>query len=217
MSQLTGMATQKQLDVILAGNRIATRVLWSRDNWRVNKDENGERKLCLSWSVSLLSKVYINCHVHKFGIYSKNKVGDRPTRLNEKKSDRELERKIRIYLLEEQHEIFLGAVRKWEILAATKVKMSEWKKVNNNRYDISSIKRVTRKFLEVSRCGRAKKRQRNVQKKCAARAKLFFLLNRPIVVVFSPFSLPSPLSITWFYILFEQTINIIESFTLSLG
>ena len=29
------------------------------------------------------------------------------------------------------------------------------KKVNNNRYDISSIKRVTRKFLEVSRCGRA--------------------------------------------------------------
>ena len=44
--------------------------------------------------------------------------------LNEKKSDRELERKIRIYLLEEQHENFLAAVRKWEILAATKVKMS---------------------------------------------------------------------------------------------
>ena len=48
------------------------------------------------------------------------------------------------------------------------------KKSENNRYDISSIKRVTRKFLEVSRCGRAKQRQRNVQKKCAARAKLFF-------------------------------------------
>ena len=46
-------------------------------------------------------------------------------------------------------------MRKGEILAATKVKMSEWKKVDNNRYDISSIKRVTRKFLEVSRCGRA--------------------------------------------------------------
>ena len=46
--------------------------------------------------------------------------------------------------------------------------------MNNNRYDISSIKSVTRKFLEVSRCGRAKQRQRNVQKKCAARAKLFF-------------------------------------------
>ena len=91
-------------------------------------------------------------------------MGDRPAKLNEKKSDRELERKIRSYLLEEQHENVLAAVKKWEILAATKVKMSEWKKVNNNRYDISSIKRVTRKFLEVSRCSRAKQRQRNVQK-----------------------------------------------------
>ena len=51
------------------------------------------------------------------------------------------------------------------------------KKVNENTYDISSIK----KFLEVSRCGRAKQRQRNVQKKCAARAKLFLPI-RPIVV-----------------------------------
>ena len=48
------------------------------------------------------------------------------------------------------------------------------KKVNKNTYDISSIKRVTRKFLEVSRCSRAKQRQRNVQKKCAARAELLF-------------------------------------------
>ena len=37
-------------------------------------------------------------------------------------------------------------------------------------------KRVTRKFLEVSRCGRAKQLQRNVQKKYATRAKLFFCL-----------------------------------------
>ena len=35
-------------------------------------------------------------------------------------------------------------------------------------------KRVTRKFLEVSSCSRAKQRQRNVQKKCTARAKLLF-------------------------------------------
>ena len=65
------------------------------------------------------------------------------------------------------------------------------KKVNNKRYDISPIKRVTRKFSEVSRCGHAKQLQRNVQKKCATRAK-FFVLIRPII--FSPFSLPSPLS-----------------------
>ena len=45
-------------------------------------------------------------------------------------------------------------------------------KVNEDTYDISSIKRVTKKFLEVSRCSRAKQRQRNVQTKSAARAKL---------------------------------------------
>ena len=75
---------------------------------------------------------------------------------------------------------------------------------------------MTRKFLEVSRCSRAKQRQKNVQKKCAARVKLLFLLIRTIVV-FPPLSLPSPLSITRFYILFEQTKNIIESFAFSPG
>ena len=59
-----------------------------------------------------------------------------------------------------------------------KVKMSgNEKKVNENSYDISSLKRVTKKFLEVSHCSRAKQRQRNVQKKFAARAKLFFFAN----------------------------------------
>ena len=48
------------------------------------------------------------------------------------------------------------------------------KKGNENTHDISSIKRVTKTFLEVSRCSRAKQLQRNVQKKCVARAKLLF-------------------------------------------
>ena len=61
------------------------------------------------------------------------------------------------------------------------------KKVYRTTYNISSIKRVTRKFLEVSRCRRAKQRQRNVQKKCASRAKLFCLLIRPIVFFFAVF------------------------------
>ena len=88
--------------------------------------------------------------------------------------------------------------------------------MNENTYNIFSKKNVTKKFLEVSRCSRAKQRQRNVQKKCAARAKLLFLLIRPIVV-FSAFSLPSPGSITRFYILFEQALIIIESFASSPG
>ena len=33
------MATPMQLEVILAGNRKVTRVSWSRDSLRVNKDE----------------------------------------------------------------------------------------------------------------------------------------------------------------------------------
>ena len=53
----------------------------------------------------------------------KEKVGDRPAKLNEKKGDRGLEREIKnkgeIFLLEEQHENFVAAVTKWEMLAAT--------------------------------------------------------------------------------------------------
>ena len=74
--------------------------------------------------------------------------------------------------------------------------------VNKNTYDTFSIKRVTRTLLDVSRCSRAKQRQRNVQKKCAARAKLFFFLPVKLIAVclfvcfLLPFSLPSLLSVS---------------------
>ena len=54
-----------------------------------------------------------------------------------------------------------------------KMSGSEKKKVNENAYGVSSIK----KFLEVSRCSRTKQQQKNVQKKCAARAMFFFFAN----------------------------------------
>ena len=79
------------------------------------------------------------------------------------------------------------------------------KKLNRTTYNISLIKRVSRKFLEVSRCRRAKQRQRNVQKKCAARAKFFFWLIRPIVF-FLLFSLPSPLG-QHYTILYFVSVN----------
>ena len=62
---------------------------------------------------------------------------------------------------------------------ASGVKMSdnEKKKVNKNTYDISSIKRVTRKFLEVSRFSGAKQRQKNVQKKVCCTCKVAFFAN----------------------------------------
>ena len=55
------------------------------------------------------------------------KVGDRPAKLNKENSDRELERdkkQRRHFLLEEKHENFLGAVRKWEMLAVIKTQLS---------------------------------------------------------------------------------------------
>ena len=80
-----------------------------------------------------------------------------------------------------------------------KVKMSgSEKKVNGNTYDIFSIKRVTKTFLEVSRCSREKTTAKKCTKKGAARAKLLLLI-RPIVV-FTVFRrrMPSPLSIARF-------------------
>ena len=54
----------------------------------------------------------------------KEKIGDRPAKLNEKKSDGELEREMKSHsLLKEQHEIEAG-VREREMLTATKEKMS---------------------------------------------------------------------------------------------
>ena len=74
-----------------------------------------------------------------------------------------------------------------------KVKMSgSEKREQEHVYEISPIKLVTKKFLEVSRCSRAKQRQRNVQKKCDARAKLAMAI-RPIVVFHRSAALPSPL------------------------
>ena len=59
------------------------------------------------------------------------------------------------------------------MLAATKVKMSG----SENKSEQEHIKRVTRKFLEVSYWSREKQRPINVLKKCDERAKLFFVAN----------------------------------------
>ena len=64
------------------------------------------------------------------------------------------------------------------MLAATKVQMSSIeKRVNRNAYNISFIKRVTMGFLEVSRCSRAKQRERNIQKKSLLHVQSCFFAN----------------------------------------
>ena len=75
----------------------------------------------------MLSKVlsldYLSCpQIWNIGL---EKVGGRPAKLNEEKGDRDTERETkkirrrRHFLLEEQHENFVAAMRKWEMLAAT--------------------------------------------------------------------------------------------------
>ena len=99
------------------------------------------------------------------------------TWITEKELEREKKKQRTPIPLEEKHKNLIAAVRKKGILAAIKVKISasEKNKVTRKTYSISSIKRVTRKFLEVSRCIRAKQRQSNEKKK---RAKLFFLIRK---------------------------------------
>ena len=58
------------------------------------------------------------------------------------------------------------------MLAATRVKMSDNEKKREQEHVRHFLHKTCKQ--EVSRCSRAKQRQRNVQKKCAARAKLFF-------------------------------------------
>ena len=81
-------------------------------------------------------------------------------------------------MLEEQHKKFRSGGDKMRNSSGHQYMQGEnecsEKKVNVYTDDISSIKRITKMFLEVSSCSRAKQWQRNVQKKCAARAKLLF-------------------------------------------
>ena len=90
------------------------------------------------------------------------------------------------------------------MLAATKVKTScSKRKVNKNTYKISSMKRVTRKFLEISiHVVVEQNNSRETFKKSVLHVQSCFLLIKP-TGLFWLSSLPSPLSITRLYILFE--------------
>ena len=79
-------------------------------------------------------------------------------------------------------------------------------------YDISSIKSVTKFHIVV-----VENNGKEMYKKVCSTCKVAVLLIRIIVVFHRSPALPSGLSITRFYILFEQTINIIESFAFSAG
>ena len=87
-----------------------------------------------------------------------------------------------------------------------KVKMSGSEKKSEQERVRHFLQRSFWKFHVVK--SHAKQRQRNVKKKVCL-CKVAFLLIRPIIVFHRCSALPSQLSITRFYILFEQTLNII--------
>ena len=95
--------------------------------------------------------------------------------MDNRERGRSRDKKQRRHILsEEKDENFHNAsdVRKWEMLAATEVKLSSSKKNSNrNTYDNSSIKRVTRKFHPVVVQNNGKEMYKKV---CCAWKSVFF-------------------------------------------
>ena len=98
---------------------------------------------------------------------------------------------------------FTAAVRKWEMLAATKEKMCGSEKVKQEHVrhflHITCNQEVSwRLTLQSCKTTAKKCAKKKKEVRCTGKAVFFFLI-RPIVV-FSMFSLHSPLSFTRFYI-----------------
>ena len=121
-------------------------------------------------------------------------------------------------MLEEQHEILWR--RRGEKMRNASGHLGEterqWTKSEQEHVQHSFHKTCNQEALGSFTLQSCKTTVKKCTKKLCCTCKIAFLLIRPIFV-FSPFSLPSPLSITRFYVLFEQTINIIGSFVLSPG
>ena len=116
-----------------------------------------------------------------------------PAKLNEKKDDRDLEREQRRhFLLEKQHENFVAAVTKFEMLSDTNTrrKCAAAKKVNKNAYEIFSIKKGFWKFPVEFMQNNCKE----MYKKVCCTCESSLLLIRPLVVFHRSPVFSSPLS-----------------------
>ena len=90
--------------------------------------------------------------------------------MNLKAKDKKQKRRVS---LEERRENVMAAMRKWEMLAAAKVKIigSEKKYANKNTCDISPVKLVARKFHVVVYQNNGKEMYKRVYCTC----KVFFI------------------------------------------
>ena len=128
--QPTGMASQRQLEVISAGNRIVTHACEAETTKAVNKDEHGKQNFfCIRVVYSL---DWINCYVIYWYVMlivmstnlenrGKERQKKRESRRRASEAQREKERQRatakdkkqrRNFLVEEEHENFVAAVRK---------------------------------------------------------------------------------------------------------
>ena len=98
--------------------------------------------------------------------------------------------------MEERHENFIAAERKREMLAATKVKMSGSEKKVSEAHLVHTLGSFWKFHVVV-----VQNNGKEMYQKSVLHVPSCFLLIRPTDIL--PFSLPSPLSITRFDILFE--------------
>ena len=100
-------------------------------------------------------------------------MGDRPAKLNEKRSDRGLERKIRSYLLEEQHQNVFSGGEKMRNPSGHQGENERVKKIEQQQVRHFLHKTCNQEVSGSFTLWSCKTRAKKCTKKCAAGAKLF--------------------------------------------
>ena len=127
-----------QLEAVSAGNRIATRRLVKQ---RQLKSQYKRKRRVEIVCVSMLSKTEKRQRKRESRLRASEAQRDKG---RQRSRARDKKKKWRNFFLEEQHQNFVAAVTRWEMLAATNKMQGEnerqWKKVKESTYDIFSIK-----------------------------------------------------------------------------
>ena len=190
------MATQMQLEVILAGNRIATLSCEAKTTKESikTKTESGHC-FCILVVLSIKLRLIASCP-QIWNIAGERKIQrKREYRWQASEAQREKDRQRarardktkRRFLLEEQHKNFVAAVRNWEMLVATKVNISGREKKIVNKKQVRHFlhktfsQEVSGSFMLFSCKTTGKKSTKQVSCTC----KVAFLLIRPSFFFFA--------------------------------
>ena len=184
-----------QLEVIFAGNRLATRVLWSRDNSVKRKTESGNRFCILVVQCSKLSKIVMFTNLKYRETERQRK---RESRRQASEAQREKGRQTARARDKKRRHFFVGRTTWKFCCGGEKMKNASGHQGENERQWKKSDQEHVRHFL-LKTCNWGvsgsftlwpyKTMAKKCRKKVCCTFKVAFLLIRPIVV-FSPFSLP---------------------------